>query len=234
MIRVKICCIKSVEEARIAVGAGASALGFVSEMPSVPGVVSYEKIADILRTIPPAIGTFLLTSKRSAEEILLQHRLCPTNTLQLTDTLAEEELPILRKSLPGIKLVQVVHVIDESSVREAVEVSKFVDGILLDSGNPNLEIKELGGTGKVHDWRLSRRIRDEIDIPLFLAGGLRANNVRLAISQVAPFGVDICSGVRTEDVLDSAKLNDFMAAIRVGDQTTKIGSPALAEEVSLG
>ncbi len=214
MIRVKICCIKSVDEARIAFEAGASALGFVSAMPSGPGVISEAKIARIVKTVPPAVGTFLLTSKRSCAEILKQHLVCGTNTIQFTDSLPLEELLKLKKTLCGISLVQVIHVTGEESIEEAVTVAPFVDAILLDSGNPNLAVKELGGTGRAHDWNLSRRIRDGVSVPIFLAGGLRPDNVAKAIVKVDPFGLDLCSGVRTNDNLDPAKLKAFMAAVK--------------------
>ncbi len=89
---------------------------------------------------------------------------------------------------------------------KAVAASPKVDAILLDSGNPNLNVKELGGTGRVRDWRISRRIRDEIGVLLFIAGGLNAENVAERILQVEPFGVAICSGDRTDGVLDPVKL----------------------------
>ena len=213
MIRVKICCIKNIEEARIAVEAGAAALGFVSAMPSGPGVISEAKIAEIVKSVPPAVGTFLLTSKRSFAEILKQHEVCRTNSIQFTDSLPLEELFKLRESLRGISLVQVIHVTGEESIEEAVAVAPFVDAILLDSGNPNLAVKELGGTGRVHDWNFSRRIRDAVSVPIFLAGGLRPENVTEAIAKVNPFGLDLCSGVRTNDNLDPAKLKAVMQSL---------------------
>ena len=210
--RIKICCIKSPEEARLAIAHGAAALGLVSSMPSGPGVVDEETIARIAATVPPPIATFLLTSLREADAIIAQQRRCRTNTLQLCDYV---ELPVyakLRAALPGIALVQVIHVTGEESVALAQSVAPHVDAILLDSGNTSLAVKELGGTGRVHDWRLSRRIRDAVAKPLFLAGGLRSVNVQEAIAAVQPFGLDLCSGVRTDDCLDENKLREFFAA----------------------
>ena len=214
MIRVKICCIKSAGEARIAVEAGASALGFVSAMPSGPGVISEREIAKIVKSVPPAVGTFLLTSKRSAKEIMNQHQICRTNTIQFTDFLPLEELLMLKESLCGVSLVQVIHVTGGESIEEATTIAPFVDAILLDSGNPNLAVKVLGGTGRVHDWNLSKRIRDAVSVPIFLAGGLRPDNVAGAIITVNPYGLDLCSGVRTNDNLDPAKLRAFMVAVK--------------------
>jgi phosphoribosylanthranilate isomerase len=211
--RVKICCIGSVEEAAMAVAAGASALGLVSRMPSGPGVISDELIAEIAETVPPAIGTFLLTSRQSVDEIIAQQHACRTNTIQICDRLARGSHRELKQALPGISIVQVVHVTGPESVDEAVAVAPHVDAILLDSGNQKLAVKELGGTGRTHDWTLSRTIRERIEAPLFLAGGLTAGNVVDAIAAVQPFGLDLCSGVRTGGKLDPSKLNAFFAAV---------------------
>jgi phosphoribosylanthranilate isomerase len=211
--RVKICCINSVEEAKLAIRFGASALGFVSEMPSGPGVISEEEILKIVGTVPPSTATFLLTSKEDAEEIIDQQKRLGTNTIQVVDKLKTGTHKQIKDTLPGVKIVQVIHVIDENSVAEAIKVSENVDAILLDSGNPNLEIKELGGTGRIHNWELSREIREKINIPVFLAGGLNYTNVREAIETVSPFAVDVCSGVRTNGNLDKEKLKLFFEEI---------------------
>jgi phosphoribosylanthranilate isomerase len=88
------------------------------------------------------------------------------------------------------------------------------DALLLDSGNPSLRVKELGGTGRVHDWTISRRICADAGVPVFLAGGLGPGNVAEALRAVGATGVDICSGVRTDGALDRAKLARFIAAAR--------------------
>ena len=218
MIRVKICCIANIEEARLAVKYGASALGLVSEMPSGPGVISEELISKIANAVPPGISTFLLTSKQNADEIIDQHKRCKTSAIQLCDRLEIKALQKIKSILHGIKIVQVIHVTDEDSFHEAVEVSRYVDAILLDSGNQKLEVKELGGTGRTHDWQISRKIRESIQVPMFLAGGLNLNNVADAIAQVNPFGVDVCSGVRTNGKLDEQKLKSFFEQIRIADR----------------
>jgi phosphoribosylanthranilate isomerase len=212
--RVKICCIGSVDEAALAVDCGASALGLVSHMPSGPGVISDELIAEIAATVPPAIGTFLLTSQQSVREIVAQQRSCRTNTIQICDHLTTGTHRELKQALPGIAVVQVIHVTGPESVEEAAHVAPSVDAILLDSGNQRLAVKELGGTGRTHDWSLSRTIRERIGIPLFLAGGLTSENVGQAIEEVSPFALDLCSGVRTDGRLDAAKLKSFFSAVR--------------------
>jgi len=208
--RIKICCISSIDEARTAIEAGASALGLVGPMPSGPGVISDELIFQIAKTVPPPIGTFLLTSETSVDEIIKHHQRTQTNTIQLVDALTEGTYKDLREAMPGIKLIQVIHIIDERSVDEAIEISGQADAILLDSGNPNLLVKELGGTGRTHNWKLSRKIRDSINIPVFLAGGLKLENIKQAIQEVQPFGIDLCSGVRTNGKLDLEKLVKFI------------------------
>jgi phosphoribosylanthranilate isomerase len=211
--RVKICCISSRDEAALAVRYGAHALGLVSEMPSGPGVISESLIAEIAASVPPAVSTFLLTSRQDPDAIIEQQRRCRTNTVQICDRLAPGAHARLSAAMPGIALVQVVHVTGEESLDEAREVAPSVDAILLDSGNQKLAVKELGGTGRTHDWELSRRIREAVGIPLFLAGGLRSENVATAIRTVHPYAVDICSGVRTDGSLDERKLAAFFEQI---------------------
>jgi phosphoribosylanthranilate isomerase len=211
--RIKICCISSREEAILAISAGADALGLVGPMPSGPGVITDDEIAEITASIPPPIASFLLTSETDAAAIIRHQQKVNTSTVQIVDSLASGSYREIRKALPFVKLVQVIHVVDQSSVDEALQLAAEVDAILLDSGNPHLQIKELGGTGRVHDWTLSQQIRKRLDIPVFLAGGLKPENVQEAIRVVQPFGVDLCSGVRTNGQLDEDKLKRFVAAV---------------------
>jgi phosphoribosylanthranilate isomerase len=215
--RVKICCISSIDEASLAIECGASALGLVSHMPSGPGVISDDQIAEIVATVPPAIGTFLLTSRQRVADIIEQQRFCRTNTLQICDHLTAGTHRDLKDALPGISVVQVIHVTGPESIEEAARAAPHVDAILLDSGNQKLAVKELGGTGRTHDWTLSRTIRERIGVPLFLAGGLTPENVGKAIDEVGPFALDVCSGVRTDGKLDAAKLKRFFSATRSAD-----------------
>jgi len=217
MTRVKICCIASIEEALLAVRYGASAVGLVSAMPSGPGVIPEELIAEIAAVIPPGVSSFLLTSLQSAEKIIEQQQRCGTNTIQICDRVTSGTHAEIKRALPGIKIVQVIHVTGEESVGEARTVSKDVDAILLDSGNQSLPVKELGGTGRTHDWQISRLIREAIGIPMFLAGGLNPYNVSEAITAVGPYGVDVCSGVRTNGKLHKEKLISFMSNVVTGD-----------------
>ncbi|MFL5605908.1 MAG: phosphoribosylanthranilate isomerase [Gemmatimonadaceae bacterium] len=213
-VRVKICCIATDAEADLAIDAGADALGLVSAMPSGPGPIEEEKIESIIRGVGTRAATVLLTSRQDAPGIGAQlDRVRPT-VVQLVDELTEGDYVALRLSHPSVVLMQVIHVRGGDSVREAATVAPFVDALLLDSGNPTATVKELGGTGRVHDWSISRAICDAARLPVFLAGGLRTDNVAEALERVRPFGVDVCSGVRTEGRLDRDKLRAFMHAAR--------------------
>lgn len=198
-------------EAKLAVRSGANAVGLVSAMPSGPGVIAEETIAEIATTVPPGVATFLLTSRMDAPGIIAQQRRTRVNTIQICDRVSAECLRELRAALPGIALVQVIHVTGEESVAEAVAVADKVNALLLDSGNQKLAVKELGGTGRTHDWRLSRAIVEAVKLPVFLAGGLNPDNVAAAMAQVRPYGLDICSGVRTDGKLHQQKLERFIA-----------------------
>lgn len=211
--RIKICCIKNIKEAEMAISFGASAIGLVAKMPSGPGPIPDETIREIAAAIPPPVATFMLTSHTSVTDIIEHHRRTNTNTIQIVDSLAEGTYRQLKEALPAVRIVQVIHVIDEKSVEEAIRISVSVDAILLDSGNPNLKVKQLGGTGRVHDWKLSRRIRESVACPVFLAGGLNPGNVSEAIEAVRPFAVDVCSGVRINGMLDPEKLERFFKAV---------------------
>ncbi len=211
--RVKICCISSVEEANLAIHYGASALGLVSEMPSGVGVIFEGTIAQVAATVPPAVSSVLLTSKVDTLGIIAQQRRLGVNTIQICDRLQSGTHDDLRQALPGIAIVQVIHVTGSESIDESVSVAPHVHGLLLDSGNQSLPIKELGGTGRIHDWKISRRIRELVDVPIFLAGGLTPDNVAAAIREVEPFGVDVCNGVRTNGKLDEMKLSQFFSQV---------------------
>lgn len=210
---VKVCCIKSISEANLAIQYGANAIGLVSAMPSGPGVIEEELIKEISSSIEHDADTFLLTSKTIVSEIIEQYKRTPTTTIQIVDKLTDGIYLSFREEIPDVNIVQVIHVINEKCINHASKVSEYVDAILLDSGNPNATIKKLGGTGKTHNWEISKTIREELSIPVYLAGGLNSRNIREAIEVVQPYGVDLCSGVRTNGVLDEAKLKAFFMAI---------------------
>jgi phosphoribosylanthranilate isomerase len=214
-VRIKICCIGSISEALTAIESGADAIGLVGKMPSGPGPIPDDLINKIARAVPPPVATFLLTSETTVSGIIKHHKRTNTNTIQIVDLLSDGTFAQIRDSLPSVKIVQVIHVMDSYSVELAVRISESVDALLLDSGNPNLSVKELGGTGRVHDWKLSRQIRDFAKCPVFLAGGLNSDNIKQAIEEVQPYAVDVCSGVRTNGFLDKDKLSAFVKNSRM-------------------
>lgn len=218
-VRVKVCCISSIAEADAAVAAGADALGLVASMPSGPGVIADDLIATIARNVPPPVATFLLTSRTDGEAIADHAHAACVNTVQIVDAVAPSEYAVVRRRLPALRIVQVVHVVDDDAIGQAIAAAEHADAILLDSGRPNpppgsSEPRTLGGTGRVHDWTVSRRIVESVRTPVLLAGGLNPDNVAEAVRLVRPFGVDVCSGVRTAGSLDRAKLAALVRAIK--------------------
>lgn len=212
-VKVKICCISSIEEASLAIAHGAAAIGLVGRMPSGPGIITDELIQSIAKTVLPPIDSFLLTSETTAEAIIAHHNKVNTTPIQMVDALTDRQYHKIREAIRHVKLVQVIHVLDEKAVQEAIEISEWVDAILLDSGNPNLSTKVLGGTGKIHNWDLSKKIRENISIPTYLAGGINKDNIRKAIDHVQPYGIDLCSSVRTNGQLDERKLEELFKAL---------------------
>ena len=213
MTKVKICCIQTIVEAEMAINAGASALGLVGSMPSGPGIINLESAAAIVRSVGQKAETFLLSSKTTADEILKEHNQVMSSTIQLVDRVALKELEVLRNQLNGVRLVQVIHVLGDESIEESRQVIPFVDYLLLDSGNPNLEVKELGGTGRIHNWNISKSIIQTSSVPVYLAGGLKPSNIAEAIQFVRPYGVDLCSGVRSNGSLNKDTLNQFFTSV---------------------
>lgn len=212
--KIKICCISSPEEAKIAIRYGADALGLVGKMPSGPGPIEDELINSIARNIHPPIASFLLTSEQNSKDIIAHVNQVHTNTVQVVDELTGGTYEEIRNALPHLRIVQVIHVTGEESIGQALQVHQYVDAILLDSGNPKAAIKTLGGTGNTHNWSVSHELVKQVSVPVFLAGGLHAGNVQEAIEQVNPFGVDVCSGVRSAGKLDLQKLSAFIKAVK--------------------
>lgn len=212
--KIKICCISTDEEARIAIRQGADALGLVGKMPSGPGPISDDLIASIAKIIHPPVASFLLTSEQSAKGIIGHVLRTNTNTVQIVDELTTGSYADIREALPHLKIVQVIHVTGEESISRALDIHEHVDTILLDSGDPKASIKTLGGTGNTHNWNISRELVRQVNVPVFLAGGLHAANIAEAVKTVGPYGVDVCSGVRTNGKLDLQKLHAFITAVR--------------------
>lgn len=204
----------------MAVRHGADALGLIAAMPSGPGPIPEREIARIAPTVPPFVTPVLLTSLVDADEIIEQQVKTRVRAIQLVDEVDPVVHEELRKALPGVALIQVIHVEGRESVKLAREVAGRVDAVLLDSGTPKARVKVLGGTGRVHDWSLSRKIVQALEIPVILAGGLNPENVTEAVRKVRPWGVDICTGIRDRQdySLQEQRLDAFLAAVHTADR----------------
>jgi len=215
--RVKICCIASLAEAQTAIRHGADAIGLVGAMPSGPGPIDDATIAEIAAAAPPPIASFLLTSETTAEAIAGHVRATGPSAVQIVTHVSPGESARLADLLPVTRRVQVIHVEGPDALDLIPVYADHVHAFLLDSGRPNLDIPQLGGTGRAHDWSVSAEFVKASPHPVFLAGGLNPSNVGDAICQVRPYGVDLCTGVRTDGDLDEVKLADFMAAVTAAD-----------------
>ena len=201
----------------MAVAAGADALGLVGEMPSGPGIIDDELAREIAAVAPPAVSTFLLTSRETGEAIAQHVEYCGPTTVQIVRHIDPAEYATIIRRLPTTRRVQVIHVEGEDALELVRLYEPFVHAFLLDSGRPDASVAELGGTGRSHDWSISADIVRTTHKPVFLAGGLNSDNAKAAIESVRPFGLDLCSAVRTEGRLDERKLHRFMNALNEAD-----------------
>lgn len=213
MVRVKVCCISSEEELGLAVRSGASAVGLVAGMPSGPGIVSDDLIARLASRTPPGVSRFLLTASLDGAGILAHIARTGVDVVQVCDHVEPDVLREVRAG-SSARVVAVVHVGSEAAEVYAQQASRFAHALLLDSGNPGADFLELGGTGRTHDWGRSRKIVSDAPVPVWLAGGLKPENVGQAIATVRPWGVDLCTGVRRDGRLDPERLTSFMRAVR--------------------
>ena len=197
----------------MAIDAGADALGLVAAMPSGPGPISDQEIAAITKMVPPPISTFMLTAETTADAISRHIDETRPTTVQIVSHIDVEQSRKLAELQPDVRRVQVIHIEDEKSLDLIPVYLPYIHAFLLDSGSPNDDVPKLGGTGRTHDWSISRTFVEASNLPVFLAGGLKPENVQEAIKTVRPYGIDLCSGVRTNDKLDYDKLNKFMAAV---------------------
>lgn len=214
--RVKICCISSAAEAKLAIDEGADALGLVSQMPSGPGVIDEGLINAIATHVSPGVDTFLLTAHHTAHDIATQVHACGTTTVQIVKHIDPAEYPELIRRAPAVRRVQVIHVEDRRALDLINAYSPHVHALLLDSGRPGARVATFGGTGQTHDWDISAECVNRSPKPVFLAGGLNPVNIEEAISRVRPYGVDLCSGVRSNGELNQSLLSAFMSGVLQG------------------
>ena len=196
-------------EAKLAVSNGAHAIGLVSQMHSGSGfMIDDDDISEIVTETPPPTSTVLLTSEDDLAKIIEHQRTTRANTLQLIGPILPESVLELREALPDVSLTRGVSVVDSTAIEEALSFSTVADALLLDSKVAHCQG---GGTGLTHDWSVSHRIVDASPLPVWLAGGLSPDNVAEAIQSVAPFGLDVCSGLRPNRSLDVTLLRRFIA-----------------------
>ena len=195
-VSVKICGITTPADAEAAAAAGADAVGLMFFEGS-PRHVSVEQAAAISAVLPPQIvrvGVFVNT-----EEALIQEALgaCTLNILQFHGDESPEDCA--RFNVMTIKALRV------KGPETLDEMGDYgVDGFLLDAFSETAR----GGTGKSFDWKLAARAR-ELGRPIFLAGGLKPENVAEAVRTVEPFAVDVSSGV---EIAPGQKCPDKMRA----------------------
>ncbi len=191
-MRVKICGTRNVEEARMIVASGADALGFlIGLVEPNPDQIAPEEAAEIIAQLPPSVSSVLVTQQTDPQVVADLCCCARASAVQLHGGFAPEQIPELRRQVPSVTMIQVVHVAGPDSKMAALHAANFADAILLDSPRHG----GAGGTGKTHDWNLSREIVRACSKPVILAGGLTPENVELAIRTVGPSAVDVHSGV---------------------------------------
>ncbi|MEM0923705.1 MAG: phosphoribosylanthranilate isomerase, partial [Pseudomonadota bacterium] len=210
-VKVKICCMADPGEAAMAAAAGAEYIGLVGPMPSGPGTLTLEDAAEIARSAPPSATPVLLSSATTALDLVREAEAAGAGVIQIVQHVSPGIHAELVAQAPGLECWQVIHVEDRTAVDLIRSFDEQPDAFLLDSGRPARG--ELGGTGRVHDWAISRDCVAATARPVFLAGGLTPENVGEAIRQVRPQGVDLCTGVRLDGRLNAVRLATFMQIV---------------------
>ena len=190
--KIKICGIRSIDDLSLSLQCGANAIGLIVGAKYVTeDNLSIEKATEIWKKIPPFVSSVLVSHGLCADEILSIHNKVSTTTIQLQNNISKDNILIIRKSLPYIKLIKAIHVTGEESIKEAISYKDIVDAILLDTKTSN----RIGGTGITHDWNISKKIVSILNKPVILAGGLNPTNITDAVTTVKPFAVDVNSGI---------------------------------------
>jgi phosphoribosylanthranilate isomerase len=201
-MRVKICGVRSADAAREIVRLGADAIGVLGALTVEKeglcgGMVSWEESREIVRSLPPLVDSVLVTDYDSIERIIEACSFVGCKSVQICgfENFGKRELNMFRDELPGLKVINVINVTCQGDVEKAADLCRFSDAILLDSKIGN----QLGGTGRTHDWNVSRQIVEASSAPVILAGGLNPGNIRAAIEKVGPWAVDVQTGVENPD-----------------------------------
>ena len=206
-VKVKICGITREEDVRIASDSGADAVGFVVGVPSSPRNVTLRKAESLVKLVPLFVTSVLVTVPTGIDGLKKMFEALNTDAVQIHGEVIPDATA-LRANLPNTHLIRAVKVNPIDARKGVLEASKSFDAVLLDSSAQG----KYGGTGIVHDWHLSRGVRDAIHpTPLLLAGGLTPENVQEAIHTVHPYAVDISTGVESRPgVKDPAKVSTFI------------------------
>lgn len=213
-VSIKICCIQTEGEALLAARAGADMIGLVGAMPSGPGPIPDSEIASISDRMRERISTVLLTSETTPEGIVAHIARCNPDAVQLVDRVPAQVFAAIRAAFPALRIFQVIHMQTTADIETALDAARRADALLLDSGQPDAALRQLGGTGRVHDWALSAKVAARACCPVWLAGGLTPDNVAEAVRTVRPHGVDVCSRVRVDGQLQPALLDGFIRNAR--------------------
>jgi phosphoribosylanthranilate isomerase len=206
-VRVKICGLTREEDVRMVAARGADAVGFVVGIPSSPRSLSLKKVETLLRYVPLFVQSVLVMDPQSIDEVRTTYEALRPDALQLHgDT--SLDISLLRENLPKASLIRAVQANPTTVLQDAVDATQAFDAILIDSRAQG----RLGGTGVVHDWELSKRVKRVIPpTPLILAGGLNPDNVQDAIRTIEPYAVDVSTGVElSPGVKDPDKVSAFI------------------------
>ena len=205
-VRVKVCGLTREEDVAIAVEAGADAVGFILGIPSSPRNLTLEKAERLVSKVPVFVDSVIVTAPKSFEWLIEVVQRVKPSAIQIH---GKEQLDFteIRRKLGNTRLIKTVYV-KEALDKETLKELKDFDAILLDSFNKG----QYGGTGKIHDWGLSAKIREAVKhVPVILAGGLKSENVKEAILKVQPYAVDVASGVEQEPgIKDHEKVRAFV------------------------
>lgn len=197
MYRIKICGIVCEEDAFAAVEAGADALGFLSGVSHrAEDSLTLSRARDLIRSIPSGVWSVLVTHLRDEPTIIEYCRVTGCRALQIQNEIDIDVLAKLRNELPGLLVVKAV-LMDSPDIQHLFErassYENYVDAFVCDTVNRAED--RIGGTGRIHDWSLSRALAADLNKPVILAGGLNPGNVEEAVRSVGPWGVDVNTGV---------------------------------------
>ena len=207
-IRVKICGITNKKDLYAAAASGVDALGFVVGVEASPRNLSVSEARKLIKLVPLFVNSVVVTTNESLIEIEEMCKCLQPNSVQIHGNSIRSDLKFLKKKIPNLLLIGAIKAKPYTAIIEANEFSTRFDGILLDSYVKG----KSGGTGIVHNWKLSLQIKEIINpTPLILAGGLKPENVANAIRDVQPYAVDVSSGVEKKPgIKDHQKIRNFI------------------------